>query len=186
MDYRARLPAAFEAAELTHGQRELARWAALSLARRIRIIVYLSRRLVRLARRQAWIAIYRLGWEASVYARAAGLDLRRFWRWLRSDGPRRLWRELLQDLRDLAPDLSHWAAIGVAWVALVTLPTLAAPQGERDHARRSVREAAIEARRHAPPPCSLTDGQVWVLDNGRFVRPRDADYLERREALCGF
>lgn len=199
MTYSARLPGALHAAGLTHGQRELARWAALPRTRKLRIIAYLCLRLLRLATRRAWSLVCRIGWEASVYARTAHDELRALWRRARRIDARRLRdgllcraHELPRTFVQLRVRLAEWRTapprlvlVGLAYAALILLPTMLAARAEH-HQHRSIRELAIEAQRFAPPPCSLTDGQVWVLDNGRFYRPGRPGYEQRRRDLCGF
>jgi hypothetical protein len=45
------------------------------------------------------------------------------------------------------------------------------------------REAAL-ARAQIPSVCFFVDGEVWVYDSGRELRPRDPEYSERRQHIC--
>jgi len=183
MAYRARLPAEFDLADLTHGERELARWAALPFGQKLQIVAYLLRRLARLARDEARRTLHIAAWEAGVYARcfrtdaAVAFDAIRQFRWTHARAPFDRGATLLAPAR-------HWVAPAICLVILMFLPAVFAAWADED--RRSVRELAIEARALAPPPCSLTDGDVWVRDSGRYWRPRDTGYLELRQTLCGF
>jgi hypothetical protein len=181
MTYRARLPAALEAADLTHGERELARWAALPFERKLRVVFYLLRRFWRLFRDEAWRAAHVAAWETSVYARAICTALsqaRRAFRREGCQGPahRGDWAGSFRGRdQESGPELALIAAA----LALVLLA--GSFHSEKRTARPSIVEQARAVRDYYPPRCYYeADGDVVVMDSTwRVIRPND----RRRERL---
>src|SRR5690606_25932075 len=100
-----------------------------------------------------------------------------------SNGFAALWRDIAQ-IRLKWRLASELIPAAMLCGLLLLLAPFMAHRADADH--KSVRQLAIEARAHHPPPCFLVDGRVWVLDNGRYLRPGRPDYEERRSELCGF
>ena len=167
MPYRARLPAEFDLADLTHGERELARWAALPFGRKLNVVRYLVLRLWRRASRAAWRQT-RAAAIAGAYALSSSLT------------------HLAMGLADLVRSPRR----GAAWLgsdlvliaAALGLVLLAGGfKSERRPPRPSIVEQARAVRDYYPPRCYYeADGDVVVMDSTwRVIRPND----RRRDRL---
>jgi hypothetical protein len=183
MTYSARLPAALDTADLTHGERELARWAALPFGRKRRVALYLLRRLLRVARNEAYRAVCVAAWEAKVYARslcASFVRMRRALHNCQMPSTQSRYEESIDHGGEQAP---RWAA-GIAYILLLSLPTLFAMSVDRQLG--PIEEQAAIARSVRPSPCIWVDGDIWIEAARGYVRPRDPGYLELRQRLCGY
>lgn len=200
MTYRARLPAELDEADLTHGERELARWAALPFERKLRIGFYLLRRSWRVARNEAWRTAHVAAWEASVYARAICANAVAVSRALASTSE----AEWAAQRRPVGAEIGRWrlgntdgdprgreeagsevVAIAAALAVVLLVGSL---QSDRKPSHRpSIVEQARAVRDYYPPRCFYeADGDVVVMDSTwRVIRPNDRRRDRLLSQLCG-
>jgi hypothetical protein len=172
----------------TYADRLEAHWDALPLRRKLRVLLYLSRRLVRYAPRE-------IATSAAAYTEQCRATLTYWGQWLAYAFALMRWaltpdgRYAIADFMEsfvtfrTARDAAPLVAAAIFLIMLTGLDRNATGRNTREH--MSVVEAARLVRHYRPPPCYLVDGEVWIDAEGGPFYPGRRGYRELRQRTCG-